>query len=269
MFKPGNIIYSFFNKRIANTKKFFIGTADFYYYTIATFKSITKLNRSHIIPFIDVVINQVKFTGLHALFILSFIAVTIGGLTIINAMPALQGFGQKHLISNILIFVIVREIGPIITGIIVIIRSGAAITSEIATQKLNKEIYALELHGIDPFQYIVMPRVLAGIISTVCLIIYFDILAFLGGYLFAVLLNIDISSAEFFSDILRSITLNDFFSSISKGLFFGLIIPLICTYYGFRPEKIYEVPIFVREAVVKSLIVLFAAGGFISTLFYL
>jgi phospholipid/cholesterol/gamma-HCH transport system permease protein len=236
---------------------------------LQAFQSVTHITKAHFGPFLDVVIKQIFFTGNRAMFIIGFLAIGIGGLTIMNALPALQGVGKKELISDILIFVIIREIGPMITGIIIIIRSGSAITAEIATQKMNKELDAIELHGIDLYQYIVMPRVFGGIISTVCLLIYFDIFALGGGYIFASLLQIDISAVELFSNIMRAISMGDLVSSILKGIFFGLFIPMVCTYHGFLPEKLYEIPIYVSAAVVRSLVTIFVLGGIISTMFYL
>lgn len=256
-------------KRYEGSRQLLRGVSNFSLFVFQAFQSLTHINRGHFGPFLDVVIKQVKFTGLQAFRIIGFISILIGGLTIMNALPALEGVGRKQLISSILIFVIVREIGPLITGIVIIVRSGSAITAELATQKLNKEIDALELHGIDPYQYIVLPRLFGGAIATLTLLIYFDGIAFIGGYLVAEMLNVDINPREFFGDVLGALTLGDIFTSVFKGIVFGLIIPLVCTYHGFLPTKLFEVPIFVSRAVVRSLLALFVVGGIISTIFYL
>ncbi|HPQ55446.1 MAG TPA: ABC transporter permease, partial [Spirochaetota bacterium] len=191
----------------------------------------------------------------------------LGGTVIIQATKNFPKFGIEEFIGNLLVIIIARELGPLATAMIVVSRSGSAIAAEIATQKQQKEIHALELMGIDTTLYIVFPRILASIISIFSLIIIFDIVAFFGGYIISlstVFIPIDI----FFANLLDSFSINDFIITIIKSLLYGVLIPLICCYYGFKPNSDFEIPIYVSKAVVRTLLILFVINAIVSALFY-
>jgi phospholipid/cholesterol/gamma-HCH transport system permease protein len=147
-------------------------------------------------------------------------------------------------------------------------RSGSAIAAEIATQKQNREILSLELMGIDAKLYIVFPRVLASTLAILALIVIFDITAFFGGYLIA-LTTVYIPAGEFIQTLLDSVSFNDLIITFVKSTLYGILIPLICCYYGFMPQTDFQIPIFVSRAVVRTLLTLFIINAFISALFYL
>ena len=170
--------------------------------------------------------------------------------------------------GNLLKLVIIREVGPLITVIIILTRSGSAIASELATQKLHKEIDAIEMMGINPFLLMVLPRVIGGLVATVLLIIYFDFIAFIGGFIIANLIA-NFPFDTFIVSILEVIKVSDILSTLVKGIFSGIFIPLVCSFYGFHPTTLFQIPIYVSKAVVTSLFGIFILNGIISILFYL
>ncbi len=263
-------VNTFFYDHLRNTfyYSFFSDLSNFIHFSVEVFSGITRVRGPHLDAFLRVVTSQIKFTGRKALPLVSFISLIIGGTTIIQSMTFLPKLGQQDFIGNLLKMVIVREIGPLITAIIVLIRSGSAIASELSTQKLHREIEAIELMGINPYVLWILPRVVGGLISVSLLIVYFDFIAFLGGYFLSSMV-VAIPFGTFIEAIIRSITLPDILSSVVKMIVYGISIPLTCSYYGFKPQTLFEIPIYVSKAVVRSLVYIFILNGFISVLFYL
>ncbi len=128
-----------------------------------------------------VVSAQIYFTGWQALPLISVLALSSGSVVIIQASTQLSFLGGSDMIGDLLILIVLREVAPLLTALIVIARSGTAVASEIGTMKVNNEIEALEAMGINPLSYIVFPRLLGGVISVVCLAFYFTLIAFFGG----------------------------------------------------------------------------------------
>jgi len=263
-------VNNFFHKYLQGSRfsRFLLGISDFYWFSKQVFLSAIHLRGKHFDTFVRVVINQVRFTGSQALPMLGIIALSIGATTIIQAITFLPKLGQDNFIGNLLRLVIVREVGPLLTAIIVLARSGSAITAELCTQKMHREIDSMAMMGINPYLIMVLPRLFGGVISLILLIIYFDVIAILGGYLISLAFtNFPFST---FVDILaRSITMADVLSTILKSVASGLVIPLTCTYFGFKPESLFQIPIYVSKAVIRSLFVVFILNAFISVLFYL
>jgi phospholipid/cholesterol/gamma-HCH transport system permease protein len=263
-------VNAFFERYLphAGFTKFLLGISNYYYFTRQVIHSALQLRGKHLDTFVRVVINQVRFTGAQALPILSLIALSIGGLTIIQATTFLPKLGQDNFIGNLLKLVIVREVGPLITAIIVLARSGSAITAELCTQKMHREIDAMEMMGINPYLLMVLPRLAGVIISVVLLIVYFDVIAILGGYL----ISMTVTSFPFstlMDYLARSISMTDLLSTLVKSTLSGIVIPLTCTYYGFKPETLFQIPIFVSKAVIRSLLIVFILNALVSVVFYL
>jgi phospholipid/cholesterol/gamma-HCH transport system permease protein len=213
------------------------------------------------------VVNQTRFTGIDALPIIISIALMLGATVILQASKNFPKFGIEGFIGNLLVIIIAREMGPLATAMIVVSRSGSAIAAEIAVQKQNREIQALELMGIDTKLYIVFPRIIASILAIFSLIIIFDITAFFGGYIIS-LTTIYIPAGEFVQTLLDAFSFNDLIITVLKSAIYGILIPLICCYYGFMPRSDFQIPIFVSRAVVRTLVILFVINAFISALFY-
>ncbi|HPJ37036.1 MAG TPA: ABC transporter permease [Spirochaetota bacterium] len=243
------------------------GVKSFRDFIVSIFVSFKSLRYLRFRSIYSIAVNQTKFTGIDAMSLIIIIALLLGGTVIIQATKNFPKFGIEEFIGNLLVIIIARELGPLATAMIVVSRSGSAIAAEIATQKQQKEIHALELMGIDTTLYIVFPRILASIISIFSLIIIFDIVAFFGGYIISlstVFIPIDI----FFANLLDSFSINDFIITIIKSLLYGVLIPLICCYYGFKPNSDFEIPIYVSKAVVRTLLILFVINAIVSALFY-
>lgn len=243
------------------------GAGDFWAYVVSIFQSFQSLKFIRMRAVNAITLSQILYTGIHALPITIVIAGLVGGVVIIQGMTNLPKFGIAGYFGNLLVIIIARELGPLVTALIVISRSGTAISTEIATQKWSREILTLEISGIDPRLFIVIPRIAASIVSIFSLIIFFDIAAFLGGYLIS-LTQIYIPVETFFQNLVFSFSLADLLSTVIKSLLFGILIPLISCYYGMMPRSKFEIPIYVSRAVSRTLFIIVVLNVIVSALFY-
>lgn len=247
--------------------RFWDGVRDFGAYVYSIFQSFKSLRFIRMRAINTIILQQTKYTGIDALPTIIVIAMLLGGVVIIQGMTNLPKYGIEGYFGNLLVIIIARELGPLVTALIVISRSGSAMATETATQQWSKEILALEISGIDPRLYIVIPRIVATILSIFSLIIFFDIVAFLGGY-FISLTTIYIPLDTFFQNLVFSFSLKDLAATILKTFVFGLLIPLIGCYYGMMPRSKFEIPIFVSRAVSRTLFFVVLLNVAISVTFY-
>jgi len=244
------------------------GIISFISFVKSIFESFKSLKYLRFRSIYNTIINQTRFTGVDALSVVIIIALLLGGTVIIQAMTNLPKFGVEGFLGNLLVIIIAREMGPLATALIVIIRSGTAMATEISVQKWSKEILAMELIGIDTKLFIVFPRIIASILAIASLIIIFIVVAFFGGYLIS-LTVIFIPIDVFGQSIIDAFTFRDIASALIKSIIFGITIPLISCYYGFMPQSKFEIPIFVSRAVTRTLFVAIIANVFVSVVFYL
>lgn len=199
-----------------------------------------------------VLLRQILFTGFEALNIISLIGLSIGGIIIIQGNLLLNNFGQSKLVYAILIIIITKELGPIITAFVIVARSGTAITTELGNMVVNHEMEALTSIGINPISYLVIPRILGVVISLFALTIYFNIAGLIGGFLVANLVQ-PLSFFDFFLNLLEQLKISDIIIGMSKSIIFGIIISIISCYQGFSVKfASTEVPQRTIKSVVQS-----------------
>ena len=212
---------------------------------------------------------QILFTGVEALPVIATLSLGLGAVIIIQGVSLLPQFGQGQLIYAILITVITRELGPILTAFIIAARSGTAISTELGNMVVSHEIEAYIATGIDPIDYLVVPRVLGVTFSLIVLNLYFNIFGLLGSYFVTAFIR-PIGFREYFSNLLYALTLVDVGSSILKSAVFGLIISVVATYYGFKVELAStEVPVMAIRSVGRSFVLLIIADAILTLVYYL
>ncbi|MCL1912024.1 MAG: ABC transporter permease [Leptospirales bacterium] len=244
------------------------GFAEFTAYNIAIARSLKSTPRQHFRSIYNIIVNQVYFTGLNSMPFVIVVALIIGATVIVQSFSSLPKFGIEEFLGNLMVIIIVREAGPLITALIVISRSGSAIASEVAAQKQNGEIRAFEIMGINTKIYITFPRIIAFLLALLSLIIIFNVTAFIGGYLISTFTHY-IPLGEFVTALIDSLTIKDLASMLIKSVIFGVSIPVICCYHGLKPKSPFEVPIFVSKAVSQTLFSIIIINAAISLLFYL
>ncbi len=217
----------------------------------------------------SVVSSQIYFTGWQAVPLISVLALASGGIVILQSSTQLSLLGGTEMIGNLLVVIVVRELGPLLTSLIVIARSGTAVASEIGNMRANREIEALESMGIDPLSFIVFPRLLGGVISVICLSFYYTIIALLGGYLLTRLIH-DMPFNFYFNSVVRALAMEDFGLFLLKTTFGGMIIFVVCCYQGLLVRRSHtEVPQVTTKAVMNSIIYVTFFNLSVSALFYL
>ncbi|MCB0414247.1 MAG: ABC transporter permease [Bdellovibrionales bacterium] len=217
----------------------------------------------------SVISAQIYFTGWQALPLITVLSVASGSIVIMQSSMQLSLLGGTDMIGNLMVAIIVREVAPLLTALIVIARSGTAVASELGTLKVNREIEAFEVMGINPLSYIVFPRLVGGVISVICLSFYFIIIALLGGFLLTKAMN-DLSLSFYFTSLSRAFESSDVLLFLLKNTFSGFIIFLVCSYQGLSVKRSpNEVPQVTTKAVVNSIIYVISFNMLTTLLFYL
>lgn len=208
--------------------------------------------------------NQIRFTALDALPLAAFTALLLGGVTLLQAFGSLSGLGAESYLSRLMARLVVRELGPLLVGVIVVGRSGTAIAAEMASMKLGREVDALEALGVDPLGYLVLPRVLGGMVSVFVLVVCFDAVALLGGFAVASL-KFPLSLPGFAEAMGAAIGLPELLGTLAKSVAFGAAIPLLCVHVGLRVRHAStEIPQAVTRAAVAALLAVFLLGALLS-----
>jgi len=212
-----------------------------------------------------VLLKQLYFTGFEAAKIIVLVALILGTV-IVSQVVGIAGAGNGSLTGKVLVWVVFLELGPLLTAIIVIARSGTAIAAELGSMKINGEIAALEHLGISPERYLLLPRVVGVGVSVMLLTIYFVLTACIGGFLLVSVAR-HIPYDQFIQGIVSSLGLREVVVLVAKGFAFGLIIPLICCNAGMSVgTSATEIPQAATRAVITSLFSVFLLDGLITYL---
>lgn len=216
-----------------------------------------------------VVSSQIYFTGWQALPLITVLALGTGGVVILQAFSNLNLLGGGEMIGKLLVVIVIREVAPLLTALVVIARSGTAVASEIGNMRANREIEALESMGINPLSFIVFPRIAGGVVSVVCLATYFVLISLLGGFFITKILH-SIPVSFYLDSLARSLAFEDIWLFLLKNAFSGMITFVICCYQGLSVQRSpTEVPMVTTQAVVKSMIYVVIFNFGVTTLFYL
>lgn len=231
------------------------------------YNALTHTASLKVTPVRTILYKQIYFTGIEALKTVSIIAGLIG-IVIITQTASIAGLNSA-LVGKILIWTVVRELGPLLTAIIIIARSGSAIAAELGFMKVNGEIDSLKVMGISPLNYLIVPRVIGITVSVLILSVYFQIFSIMGG-LFLSSLFTGTSFYQYARTIFSALNLFEVSISLLKSLVFGLIISAVSCYQGLRVKSaITEVPQATTVAVMQSLFSVFIFDGLITLISFL
>ncbi|PIE75370.1 MAG: hypothetical protein CSA18_00350 [Deltaproteobacteria bacterium] len=210
-----------------------------------------------------VIIEQIYFTAVQALWLIIPIALIIGTVFFLQ----FSKIASQYDFGKIAVVVLMRETGPIVAAVLVILRSATAVTIEIGYMNVGKEMDFIQMSGVDPIALICIPR-LVGITSAIlCLFLVFDFVAVFGGYIVAWAMS-DLSLSRFLGMLGRSITIGDTFAVLFKALSFGIIISVISIFRGFEVKKsLNEIPVKTSKSAVESFFYCFLFNILISILF--
>jgi phospholipid/cholesterol/gamma-HCH transport system permease protein len=202
-------------------------------------------------PVLESFLRQIYFTGVTAATGVALRASAVGVLIIAFTINVLDA--DAALAVKILLWVVLREIGPLAAAVVVILRSGSAVSAELAMMRVSGQTEALRHLRIEPYDYLVVPRVIGVTVATVVLTLYIQFLAVSGGMLLSPFM-IDASLEDLANRFLDLVSPVDLFYSVIKSVLFGLAIAVVCCYHGLNPPDLTfnSVPKAVTRAVTQS-----------------
>ena len=224
------------------------------------------------------VILQTFFTGIEIFPPLFMVATLFGTVTIIEVISLMGKMGMSDFVGNLMVVVIIRELGPIITAFLIAGRTGSSLTTYIGGMVINSEVDALATMGINPIRYLVMPSVIGGSIATVIMYIIFSSSAIGFGFLVTKGIifitgnapNVQITWHYLSTEILKALTVPDFIFAIIKPLIFGIIITTNACYQALNIQRdIRQVPKATSRSVISSFLYVVLADVALSAFYFI
>ncbi len=213
-------------------------------------------------------IEQLWKIGVTSFVLVFFTNLFTGMVLALQAAYQLRLFSAEQFVSHMVSVSICRELGPVLTAMVVAGRVGASIAAELGTMKVTEQIDALKALATDPIRYLVAPRFLAALLALFVLGIYADIVGITGGYLIAVY-KLGITPHLYLKRCFDVLLVKDVMTGLIKAFFFGGIIAIVGCYYGFNAEGGAEgVGRATTMAVVTALIMIIASDAFFTAVFY-
>lgn len=179
------------------------------------------------------IFKQMEFVGVQSLFVVILTGMFTGMVLALQSYNALKRFGAESMVGPTVALSVARELGPVLSGLMVTGRSGSAMATELGTMRVTEQIDALYTMAVNPVKYLVVPRIIAGVTMFPLLTIVADFVGVLGGYLVGVLL-LGINPGVYLGRTIDFMQVNDIFTGLTKSVVFGLISTLVACYYGFN-----------------------------------
>lgn len=206
--------------------------------------------------------------GTGSLGIVSIIAACTGMILALQAAGQLEKIGALSYVANMVSITIVKELGPLMTAIILTGRSGAAFCAELATMKISEEVDALHVIGVDPIRFLVWPKMLAMVIMMPILTLWADFVGIVAGGLFSAIV-LGLTLKTYFDQCVLFLGIGDVFSGMIKALGFGITITLVCCWQGFMArEGAADVGRRTTKAVVQSIFLIVLLDFFFTAINY-
>lgn len=216
-----------------------------------------------------VISAQIYFTGWQALPLIGFLGIGAGALVALQAIMQMTFLGGVDYVGQFMVMIVVREIGPLLTALIVIARSGTAVASELGSMQVNKEMDALKTMGINPLSFVIFPRLIGGVISVTCLALYFVVFATCAGALLCRLIK-GMPFDLYFTSLSQAAGMSDVLLFFVKNILSGLMIFAVCCYQGMQVDKSpHEIPQVTTKAVVKSTVYVLIFNTTLTLYFYM
>jgi phospholipid/cholesterol/gamma-HCH transport system permease protein len=178
------------------------------------------------------IVNQVFYIGARSSLIVLLVGLFTGMVLGLQLFYTLVKFGSVGALGSAISLTLVREMGPVLTAIMIAARAGSGMAAEIGTLRNSEQVDALYTMGIDPLRYLISPRIAASIISFPLLTAFFDLIGILGGYLTGVLL-LGTNEGTYFYRVQSSLSMVDIRGGFIKALVFGAIVSCICCFQGY------------------------------------
>ena len=193
------------------------------------FRSLVMIFRLKQIPEI---VQQIYFIGAKSAQIVMLVGFFTGMVLGLQLYYVLLKFGSAGVLGTAVALSLIRELGPVLTAIMITARAGSSMTAEIGIQRISEQIDALYTMRIDPLGYLVSPRIVAGIISFPILTAFFDLIGIMGGWVSGCVL-LGVNSGSYFSRVISSTEMTDITGGFIKSIVFAVLVVTICCFQGF------------------------------------
>jgi phospholipid/cholesterol/gamma-HCH transport system permease protein len=178
-------------------------------------------------------LRQVRFFGNKSMIVVVFTGAFSGMVLALQGFYALNKFGAEALLGPVVALSLIRELGPVLCALMVTGRAGSAVTAEIGIMRITEQIDALTVMAVNPMKYVVVPNILAGIVTFPLLTAIFDVVGIYGGYMVSVH-ALGLSEGTYFSQMELYVDMEDIRIGLYKSLSFGLLVTWICTFMGYN-----------------------------------
>lgn len=223
------------------------------------------------------IILQAFFTGIEIFPTLFVVATLFGTITIVEVISMMGKMGFADFVGSMIVAVIIRDLGPILTAFLIAGRSGSSLTTYIGSMVINDEVDALATMGVNPVRFLVMPSLIGGCVAMLIMNIFFSLSAICGGYLLTKgaivfagnMMNIQLTWDYLSTEILEALQIFDFTYIIIKPIVFGAIITTNACYQALNiPRDVRQVPKAVSRSVIKSFLYVVIADGILSLYYF-
>ncbi len=214
------------------------------------------------------IIRQMLDIGYYSLPVVGMTGLFAGMVLALQSYTGFSRFGADSAIPTVVVISITRELGPVLTGLMVAGRIGASMAAEIGTMRVTEQIDALTTLSTNPFKYLVAPRIIAGVTMLPLLVLVADTIGVLGGYLVGVN-KLGFNGATYLANTWENLEALDVISGLTKAAAFGTIIALMGCYHGYNSQRGAQgVGTATTNAVVSASILILIANYFITELFF-
>ncbi|MBU1149436.1 MAG: ABC transporter permease, partial [Proteobacteria bacterium] len=214
------------------------------------------------------IFKQMEFVGVKSIFVVVLTGTFTGMVMALQGYHGFRMFSAESLVGSTVALGMTRELGPVLTSLMVTARAGSAMAAELGTMRVTEQIDALYVMAVNPVKHLIVPRVIAGVLMVPLLTVVADFVGILGGYFVGVHI-LGINSGVFVKNITRLVELDDIYNGLVKAACFGLILSLIGCYKGFNTRGGAEgVGRATTEAVVLASITILISDYFLTAIMF-
>ncbi len=186
-------------------------------------------------PKLEHFLKQFSYIGAETLPVVLVTSFFSGGVLVVETYSTFHRFNAESLLGAVVAISLARELGPVLTALMLVARVGSAMTAQIGTMKITEQIDALRVLAVNPIRYLVTPRLLAATLSLPLLTIVADVIGIIGGWFVAVKLY-GVNNYLFWQKMQDIVELHDFLGGLYKALVFGFVIATVSCYFGFATK---------------------------------
>ncbi|HOW53315.1 MAG TPA: ABC transporter permease [Syntrophorhabdaceae bacterium] len=220
-------------------------------------------------PFkVNYIFKQMEFIGVNSLLVVAITGTFTGMVLALQSSYGFKKFGAEGMVGAIVALSMTRELGPVLTSLMVTGRAGSAMTAELGSMRVTEQIDAITVMALNPIKYLVAPRVIASFLMLPVLTAISNFVGIIGGYLVGVKL-LGINEGAFVNKMEKILGLEDIYNGLIKAAFFGIIMSVICCYKGFNTKGGAEgVGRATTEAVVASCLTILVSDYVLTSLMF-